>query len=66
MVNVNGRKLLLDASCIDDGVANLFVEEAAVKDDAGVVVVKLDDVIQVLSLLQLIMKLKTSAVKNLQ
>ena len=47
-------------------VANLFVEEAVIKDDAGVVVVKLDDVIQVLSLLQLIMKLKTSAVKNLQ
>jgi hypothetical protein len=47
-------------------VADLFVEEAAVKDDVGVVVVKFDDVIQVLSLLQLIMKLKTSAVKNLQ
>ena len=45
------EKLLLDASCIDDGVANLFVEEAAVKDDAGVVMVKLDDVVQILSLL---------------
>ena len=46
--------------------ANLFVEEAAIKDDVGVVMVKLDDVVQVLSLLKLIMKLKTSAVKNLQ
>ena len=45
--DVNRRKLLLHI----DGVANLFVEEAAVKDDAGVVMVKLDDVIQVLGLL---------------
>ena len=45
--------------------ANLFVEETSVKDCVCVVLMKFDDLIKVLSLLELLMELQTSAVENL-